>query len=270
MRPERWLRMKSGGLVKWSYQLRVGSHRLAQPPQRVERPLERANPLPARVENEILGLILRGELVRGSKLPPEREIAAQQGVSRNVVREAIHRLAAMNIVDVRHGAGTFVAALDMDSLVEPLEFAVRLEPATVETLLEARLVLEPPIARLAATRAQPDDLQELDERVAESAGSTHDPARFLEIDIEIHRVIVRMAGNPFLTRVMDSLGRLARAGREFTNIDPRMRATALRDHERIAAALRAGDAEASAQVMQKHLEHVRRILFERTRQQRAG
>jgi GntR family transcriptional regulator, transcriptional repressor for pyruvate dehydrogenase complex len=245
--------------------LRVGPHRLAEPPQRVERPPERVDLLPARVEQEILRLILRGELVRGAKLPPEREIAARHGVSRNVVREAIHRLAAMNIVDVRHGAGTFVATLDMDSLVEPLEFAVRLEPATVETLLEARLILEPPIARLAATRAQPDTLQELDERVAESARATHDPSRFLEIDIEIHRVIVRMAANPFLTRLMDSLGRLARAGREFTNIDPRMRATALRDHERIAAALRAGDPDGSAQAMQKHLQHVRRILFERTR-----
>jgi GntR family transcriptional repressor for pyruvate dehydrogenase complex len=262
--------MKSRGLVKWSYQLRVGPHRLAAPPPRVERPPERVDPLPARVENEILGLILRGELIRGAKLPPEREIAAQQGVSRNVVREAIHRLAAMNIVDVRHGAGTFVATLDMDSLVEPLEFAVRLEPATVETLLEARLILEPPIARLAATRAQPDTLQELDERVAESARATHDPSRFLEIDIEIHRVIVRMAANPFLTRLMDSLGRLARAGREFTNIDPRMRATALRDHERIAAALRAGDPDGSEQAMQKHLQHVRRILFERTRREGPG
>ena len=231
----------------------------------MERPLEHLDQLPARVEQEILGLVLRGELVRGDRLPPEREIAAQHGVSRNVVREAINRLAAMNIVDVRHGAGTFVATLDMDSLVEPLEFAVRLDPATVETLLEARLILEPPIARLAAKRAQPDALQELDERVAESARATHDPSRFLEIDIEIHRVIVRMAANPFLVRLMDSLGRLARSGREFTNIDPRMRVTALRDHKRIAVALRAGDADGSSQAMQKHLEHVQRILFERTR-----
>jgi GntR family transcriptional regulator, transcriptional repressor for pyruvate dehydrogenase complex len=245
--------------------LRDGSHRLAKPPRPDERPLQQVDPLPAQVEQEILGLILRGELVRGAKLPPEREIAAHHGVSRNVVREAINRLAAMNIVDVRHGAGTFVASLDMDSLVEPLEFAVRLDSATVETLLEARLILEPPIARLAAKRAQPGTLQELDKRVAESARATHDPSRFLEIDIEIHRVIVRMAGNPFLIRLMDSLGRLARSGREFTNIDPRMRATALRDHERIAAALRASDEDGSGRAMQRHLEHVQRILFERTR-----
>jgi GntR family transcriptional repressor for pyruvate dehydrogenase complex len=205
-------------------------------------------------------MIAEGELDRGDKLPPERELAVMLGVSRNVVREAINTLAAMNIVNVRQGSGNFVSALDAESMTEPLEFAVSLEKGTVLSLLETRLVLEPAIARLAAARATDEELDELDEWVSEAARSRVDPTHFLDTDIAIHGVVVRMARNPFLTRVMNSLSRLARSGREFTNVNPDMRATALRDHREIAAALRERDPNRAETAMRNHLEHVQELL----------
>jgi GntR family transcriptional repressor for pyruvate dehydrogenase complex len=229
--------------------------------------LERPDGLPQRVKETVLQMISGGELERGDRLPPERELAATLGVSRNVVREAIHSLAAMRIIDVRQGSGNFVSALDAESMTEPLEFAVSLEKGTVLALLEARLVLEPAIARIAATRASDEDLDELDDCVSEAARSRVDPTHFLDTDITIHGVIVRMAGNPILTRIMNSLSRWARSGREFTNINPEMRETALRDHREIAAALRSRDAHRAEVAMRTHLEHVQGLLSAQTPQQ---
>lgn len=223
-------------------------------------PLPRQDGLPRQVSQRLLDMIASGQLGRGDKLPPERELALQLGVSRNVLREAVRSLAALNIVDVRQGAGVFISTLDVESLMEPLEFAVSLEKATFRRLVEARLAFEPGIAALAARRATDDQLGELRELLRESVGATGDVQRFLEIDVELHGRIVRMADNPFLTRIMESVARLARSGRELTNADPKMRESSLRDHKRIVAAIVARDPDCAGRAMHAHLEHVLKVL----------
>jgi len=151
------------------------------------------------------------ELTAGQQLPAERVLAERFQVSRNVVREALRSLAAMNVLEIRHGIGVFVASLDIDSLVEPLEFALTLEKGTFESLTEARLLLEPGIAALAAARASKRDIAVLRRLLEDSEASVAEPTLFLATDIALHNHVVGMSRNPVLARVVHN----ASGGREY-------------------------------------------------------
>ena len=202
--------------------------------------------LPNRVRSQLLQMIAAGQLAPGDRLAPEREIAGEMGVSRNVVREAIRSLVDSNVLEARQGAGVFVASLHVESLIEPLELVLALEGATLHSLAQARIVIEPGIAALAAEHGSDEDIAALEVLLEEEREKgPADETRHLEIDVELHGRLVRMSDNPFLVRIMESIGRLARSSREFTNSLPQMREMAQADHERIVAAVRARDGEAA-------------------------
>lgn len=219
--------------------------------------------LPNKVRHQLVQMIASGQLTPGDRLKPERELAAEMGVSRNVVREAIRSLVDSNILEARQGAGVFVASLNIESLIEPLELVLALENATLHSLAEARLAIEPGIAAIAAQRGSKEDVTALEALIEESGASgPEDSERLLEIDVELHSRMVRMTENPFLIRIMESVGRMARSSRDFTNSVPRMREAAHADHERIVAALSARDPDAARRAMAEHLGHVASILAE--------
>jgi GntR family transcriptional regulator, transcriptional repressor for pyruvate dehydrogenase complex len=225
------------------------------------QPVSRRDGLATVVKTQLLDMISHQQLRAGDQLPPERELANQFGVSRNVVREALRSLVEMNVLDSKQGAGVFVTALDIESLVAPLEFVVSLEPATLRSLIDARLLIEPGIAKLAAERGSAQQREALAALIGKDQDQiVADPTRFMELDVQLHSLIIRMAGNPFLARIMDGLGHLARRSRGLTNTVPEMRATAHADHERIVAAVVAQDGEAAFTAMQDHLAHVARTL----------
>jgi len=220
------------------------------------RPLQRGETLAQQVSKQLLEMISGGELVPGDRLPAERILAERLGVSRNVLREAVRSLASLNVLEVKHGAGVFVGSLEIDDLVEPLEFAVSLERSAVRSLLQARQAIEPGIARLAADSITSEQVAELWRLVEDSDGHADDPERFLEADVKLHELILASTRNPFLGRIMQSVSRLARTGREFTNPSAEMRRTAIADHHAIVRALEANDGDAAEAAMRIHLEHV--------------
>lgn len=235
----------------------------ASPPAVVYERVTRHDGLPNKVRHQLLQMIASGQLAPGDRLMPERELAAEMGVSRNVVREAIRSLSDSNVLEARQGAGVFVASLDVETLIEPLELVLALESATLHSLAEARLAIEPGIAAIAAEHGSEEDIQALQALIEEtSASAPEDQERLLEIDVELHNRMVRMTGNPFLIRIMESIGRLARSSRDFTNSIPRMREAAHADHERIVAALRARNPQAARKAMAEHIGHVARTLAE--------
>src|SRR5262247_1327013 len=134
----------------------------------------------------VRALIERGELRRGDRLPAERDLAAQIGVSRPTVRAGLRALAAMGVVRSRHGSGTFIPDGPPSLGSEPLSFLAALHGFTREEMYEARRIMEVGAAGLAAERATPEQLAALAEEVASLFASMQDPQRFLVHDINFH------------------------------------------------------------------------------------
>ena len=229
---------------------------MARPVPTLSQALGRPDGLAQRVGERILALISEGSLAPGDQLPAERTLAEQLAVSRTVVREALRSLASMNVLEIRHGAGVFVGPLDLASLMQPLQFAVSIDHTALSQVAEARLVLEPGLAQLAAARADEPDIIRLRELVVEAAGLVNDPPGFLEVDLAFHSEVRRLANNSFLSRFMDSLEELARTSRTLTNPISNMREKTVRDLHQIAAAIARHDAVAAAEAMREHVQHV--------------
>jgi GntR family transcriptional regulator, transcriptional repressor for pyruvate dehydrogenase complex len=166
----------------------------------------------------IKDMLTRGELHPGSRLPVEKDLAAQFGVSRGSLREGVRALATLGVLETRQGDGTYVTALDPRTLLVPLGFLADLQqPAHAADLLAVRRVLETESVSLAATRLTDEELGELD-RVLQGVDGIleHDPdmdlEAFIEADAEFHRIIGRASGNPPRAAIIDTLvGRTFRA-----------------------------------------------------------
>ncbi|HVH65919.1 MAG TPA: FadR/GntR family transcriptional regulator [Candidatus Acidoferrum sp.] len=150
-------------------------------------------------------LIVSGEWGPGDRVPPEAELAAQLGLSRSSLREAVRALAIMRVLEVRQGDGTYVSSLEADQLLESTRFATHLlRDHTVVELFEVRRLLEPAAAALAAVRMDEPTREalkrELDRMVAAQAVED-----LVEADAAFHALIARAAGNSVLRSLLDSL-----------------------------------------------------------------
>jgi DNA-binding FadR family transcriptional regulator len=116
------------------------------------------------VEQDLLAKLITGEYAAGARLPSEIELGESLGVSRAVVREALKRLQRTGLIRTVHGSGggSFVQAPDLNALTEQLYLFLQLQGLTIANLMEARMILAPPMAALAAERATDDDLAELE------------------------------------------------------------------------------------------------------------
>ncbi len=210
------------------------------------------------VTQRVLGLIQAGVLKPGDRLPAERELAAQLGVGRPSLREALRALSLLGVLDIRQGDGVRVAVLSPERLLQPLHFLVSLEADNLDMLFEARAVLEAGLTRLAAEHLSDTDLAQLKCYVAEGETVLDDPEAFLELDIAFHKVITDAASNTLLKQIVQSLSVLTRASRSLTVNLPGVRERSHEDHTAIYQALEARDAEAAGRAMQRHLERVKK------------
>src|SRR6267142_105801 len=112
------------------------------------------------IVRQVKQLIAEGRFKSGDRLPPERELAEKFVVSRTSVREALRALESLGLIDIRPGEGTFVREVSIDALVGPLALLMTSQREAIGELFEARRVLEPAIAALAASRATPDRSEE--------------------------------------------------------------------------------------------------------------
>jgi len=201
-------------------------------------------------------LIVQGEFSAGERLPPERVLARELGVSRSTLREAIRALVVMNVLVSRHGDGTYVSSLEPDLLAEPFELMVSLSDESLFDLFEVRRVLETACAGLAAERISDEELVQFDRILEHSEAARDDPEELLDRDVELHAAIVRATRNPLLIRIMSGVGALALAGRRRTMSLPGVADRSLADHARIVGALRRRSPETARAAMEAHLAHV--------------
>jgi GntR family transcriptional regulator, transcriptional repressor for pyruvate dehydrogenase complex len=205
--------------------------------------------------------ILSGELRPGDKLPAERELAEQFGVSRTAIREAMKALTQSGLVVIQPGKGTFVT--DSTSMVvrHSLDMLFRVGNETgIKDLVEVREILEPEIAALAATRASSEDIEAMEEAVKAMDQAMDDPDTFIEADLDFHLALAQGSNNALIPILIDSLVDLLR--------EHRKRAASVEGglergqpyHKIIFEAIKSNDTEAARDSMRAHLEQVRKEI----------
>src|SRR5918996_949939 len=200
-------------------------------------------------------LIERGGLKPGDRLPAERELAVQIGVSRPSVRAGLRALAAMGVVQSRHGAGTFIRGGPPVLGSEPLSFLAALHGFTRDEMFEARRVLEVGVAGLAAERATGEHLASIAEEITGMYASLEEPHAFLRHDIRFHRAVATASGNPILASLVEMVSALFYEQRRETaaRASDRDMRDAAEMHRRIYQAIRGRDAESARRLMHAHL-----------------
>jgi len=216
-----------------------------------------------KITDRILTLIRQKHLRPGDRLPPERKLAEMLAVSRPSLREALRAPAIMKIVENRQGAGTYITSLELEILVEHLESVFALDDVTYLNLLEARKVVEPALAEMAAREVTDDEIKSLEECLVRSGSGITDPEAFLEVDLLLHRIIGEAAHNTILSCFMSSVARLGVHSRRRTGEKLPARKQTIEDHRAIVRALRSHDPQAARQAMLDHLNHVQVRLTER-------
>ncbi|MFE2158352.1 FadR/GntR family transcriptional regulator [Streptomyces lydicus] len=210
---------------------------------------------------KIKGMIVSGALRPGDRLPKESELAADLGLSRNSLREAVRALSLIRILDVRQGDGTYVTSLDPQLLLEAMSFVVDFHrDDTVLEFLAVRRILEPAATAMAAGRISPVELDELEAQL-DALGPDPSVEELVAGDLEFHRGIVAASDNSVLCSLLDGLSgptTRARIWRGLTQKDAVRRT--LTEHRAILGALRDHDAEAARAWATVHIASVEQWL----------
>jgi GntR family transcriptional repressor for pyruvate dehydrogenase complex len=205
--------------------------------------------------------ILSGELNPGDKLPPERELVKQFGVSRTAVREAIKALSQKGLIAVYPGRGTFVIDSTSSAVRHSLDMLIKVGGKDgVTDLVEVREILEPEIAALAANRATEEQIMTIQETVATMENAMEDPNTFVEADLDFHLALAQATNNALIPALIDSLIDLLR--------QHRMRAAAVEGalqrgqpfHKLIIDAIRRKDEDSAREAMRAHLKQIRQEM----------
>jgi GntR family transcriptional regulator, transcriptional repressor for pyruvate dehydrogenase complex len=223
--------------------------------------------LPERFADELLEDVISGRYPAGSALPPEGELAAAHGISRLSVREAVRILRAKNVLAVQRGRGTFVNVPEAWSSLDVLVRASAhgSSPGGVaERLLEARRMVEVGAVQLAAERRTAEHLGEMRASVAEmlAASVEGDVDLFVEADMAFHDTIMRASGNVFVPFLLEPFGALLIEARRQTSAVPQIQRNAIAEHERILAAVQAGDPRQARDAMESHMAQTQADLRE--------
>src|SRR2546429_859317 len=150
--------------------------------------------------------ILKGQLKPGDQLPAERDLAQRFGVSRTAVREAVKTLREKGLVEAYSGRGTFVTNGTSQAIRQSLDLMIRInQQEGSANLAELRLVLEPEIAGLAASRIEEQLLSTMRESVAVMDRNLREPDAYVEADLDFHLALAEAAGNPLILSLLDRL-----------------------------------------------------------------
>jgi GntR family transcriptional repressor for pyruvate dehydrogenase complex len=202
--------------------------------------------------------IRKGELAEGSKLPAERDLARQFGVSRTAVREAIKALQEKGLVDAFPGRGTFVTSGRPTSMRRSLDRILKSDEAgSGEYLEEVREMLEPGIAAMAASRADDQVIAAMRECCEVMDAADGDSEAYIEADLDFHLALAEAAGNPIVLSLIDSIVALLREQRlQIFRVEGGPE-RGQRHHKQILEAIERHDADAARSAMQAHLHQVR-------------
>ncbi len=219
--------------------------------QRVER-----RRLSETVAGQLEEAILSGDFPTGERLPAEQALADQFGVSRNVVREAFKMLQERGLIEVLNGQGAYVAQPNILATSNALARYLRLLGAgsAVQALYEVRKIIEGSNARLAAQRADANDLALMAECLQRMQSHMDSIERWSAADLDFHRAVAQASHNPFLTALLQPLVDQLRGMIAEGYLVPGAVQTGLEAHQRVYLSIAGHDPEAALAAMLEHLE----------------
>jgi len=204
----------------------------------------------------LLEMIEQLGLEPGDRLPVERDLALQLGISRSTVREAIRTLSSMGVLTARQGSGTYVTELSAKRLATPLIFAVERSATSSSALMDVRGMLEIGATEFATKRATKRDVQRL-KRLAAGIHYDQDGIANLAADRKFHHAIHELSGNQLLVELIDSVWYLGATLRERIMEGEDILARTLAAHDAIVAGIASGDPQQAAAAMHGHMEDIR-------------
>lgn len=209
-----------------------------------------------RLEDEIL----EGSLNNGDKLPSEEQLAAQLGVGRRSVREALKVLETKGLVEVQKGVGTLVKRTDLDDFLDVLTrnigLYLRINKADFEHVTQLRWLIEGAALDQCASLRNPEQLEELAEAVARQqlACRIGDYQDYQKWHFYFHQTIVATLENPVITMIYAQVLALVRNPMERSGSNPEVHVRAISGHKRILEALKEGSATDARRVLDEHLK----------------
>ena len=207
------------------------------------------------VASSISREIAQGRLKPGDQLPTEQALATTFGVSRNVVREAIARLRSEGRIWSQQGRGAFVVE-STNPTVLTIDYEALQRADSFRNLFELRGILEVQAAALAARRRSEADLTAMADALAGMRAAPYGSVAWLRSDLEFHRTVAEATRNSYMGQFLVFVSERVResilaAGNRQKSDD--MASITLGEHERILAAIRAGDVQAAQEAMRDHL-----------------
>ncbi|GMA60649.1 FadR family transcriptional regulator [Alicyclobacillus fastidiosus] len=204
--------------------------------------------------------ILDGTFAPGSRLPSVKSLSQTLGVGQAAVREAISALRASNLVEVRHGHGTFVSPLDADNLTHSIERLELMSNYDVQALLELRISVETGACRYAARRRQEHHLERLSQILSRMESDLGSAQLGEKADWDFHYAIAKASHNRYMQIMMDTIADKIQSALLSSRLAlyqiPGEGKRLFEQHKAIFEAIEKRDEEVAATAMQLHLQHV--------------
>ncbi|MDR2191624.1 MAG: FCD domain-containing protein [Endomicrobium sp.] len=215
--------------------------------------------------DKLMRYIIDNNLQSGAKLPNELELSKLFEVGRSTIREAVKSLVGRNILEVRHGAGTFLARGKIGVTDDPLGFAfIKDKKKLITDLLEVRMAIEPRIAAMAAISASQADIEQMKTLAADVETLMNKGEDHMQKDIELHTLIAQSSGNLVVPNIMPIIQHAILLFASAT--EKTLRQETIDAHKLIIEAIENRDAVAASDAMIIHITHnrnrIRKLFLE--------
>ncbi len=215
------------------------------------------------VREQLERAIESGVFAPGSRLPPERELVEQFGVSRVSVREALRSLEALGLIRVVAGRGCFVRGDLVENRDQTVRHWLSSHAAELVDLLKVRAAIETLAAEEAAQRREPSSLAGLQEAHAAFVAAVDQnasPSELVEHDVRFHESLAAASGSPLIMELTHHLNSYLAEARQHTMAPPGRPGRSLREHGAVVAAVVAGDERAAGRAMRRHVKAVQTAM----------
>jgi GntR family transcriptional repressor for pyruvate dehydrogenase complex len=223
------------------------------------RPVSRAT-LPQEIVKALTELIMKRAWKPGDMIPSEKELALRFQVGRSTIREAVKSLVVLGVLEARAGEGSFVREARSDLLSGAFRWGLLLGERNLDDLVEVRELIEVACARRAAVRHDQTTLDQLAAAMAAMRAPGGDQDAFMDSDTRFHLAIAQAAQNPIFENIGATIQSMVRIWYPRTYYIPQTRERTIAEHLAIADAIRAGDPDATAEAMRRHVVNAGRRL----------